>query len=205
MNVRTHFRWSLQLHPALLAALLPVGVAITVAVAWGGALVSDLGKGNASELYAELDGGHHWQVYRWDSAVGTRVFSSCWTGLSVGPYNHGDPAKLLPGWSRLTPQDAAAPQVQSDVQDGWGFPFRSLGCRSAIRLLGSTPQTTTTGSIPLRSPRHVGDRGLYLPLEPLWGGFAGNSLLNGLLSMVIAAGARDLRRAYRGRGATPGP
>ena len=184
---------------ALLALLLPLGALINVAVAWAGALFSDLASGKLCELYAELPGGHHWEVYRWDRALGTRVLSRCWLGPAPGPYNHGDPAKLLPRGGRLFPLDTAAPQEQSDVEEGWGFPFRSLSCRAAIRPDGGATKTTTTGAIRLRVPRRAGERGLYLPLVPLWGGFALDALLYGLLSLVLYAAARDLRRALRRR------
>ena len=42
----------------------------------------DRGDGRISELYAQLPGERHWEVYRWDNAAGTRVFSKCWTGFN---------------------------------------------------------------------------------------------------------------------------
>jgi hypothetical protein len=172
---------------------------MTLAVAWGGALTTDLARGRLLELYADLGNGWHWEVYRWDRVLGARVLSRSWEGLAPGPYNHGDPAALEPSWGGVPRPDPAAPQEQADVVEGWGFPFRAFGCGASMRMAGEEMQTTTAGVLNLAEPRAPGDGGLYLPLEPLWAGLALDTLLWGLLALVAHALARDARRALARR------
>ncbi len=195
---------SLRFRPVQLA-LLPLGAVISVAVAWGGALTSNLAAGNLLELYAEIENGWHWEVYRWDTAMGTRLLSRSWEGMAPGPYNHGDPAALEPRWGAIPRPDRSAPQEQADVLEGWGFPFRALGCRASMRMDGDEFKTVTTGVLDLRDPQVPGARGLYLPLHPLWGGLALDVLLAGLCTLVVYAMARDARHALARRRAAASP
>ncbi len=183
-----------------IAALVAAGTLLNLIVAWTGALTMDVSRGRLTELYTELGSDHHWEIYRWDNAPGTRVFSRTWSGLAPGPYNNGDPADLLAAWGRTAPPDHDAPEVVSCIDEAWGVPFRSMACRTVSRPTPEGRFTTVSSHVlRLTEPRRPGGSGLYLPLRPAWGGFAVNSLLYALLALVIYALARDLTRAVRRR------
>ena len=183
-----------------IAGLLAAGAALSVAVAWTSALTLDVSHGRLTELYTELGQEHHWEIYRWDNAPGTRVFSRTWYGFAPGPYNNGDPADLLASWGRTVPPDPDTPEVVSYIDEAWGFPFRSVACRTVSRPTPEGRHTTVSSHVlRLTKPRRPGGSSLYLPLRPVWGGLAVNSLLYALLVLVIYAVARDIRRAIRRR------
>ena len=101
---------SVRQHLLMATGLVAIGAALNVAMAWTSALSVDLGHQSVAELYATVGDEHHWDVYRWKCISGTRVLSRCWLGFASGPYNHGDPADLVPHWSRIeTPADQRTP------------------------------------------------------------------------------------------------
>jgi hypothetical protein len=189
--VRSRFLW--------ITLSLAIGAVINVAAAWTCALAADIGAASASELYTPLGPEHHWEVFRWDSGPGTRVFSNCWSGMPPAPFNAGPPETLLPGWMNIDPPDQDAPEVVSHIGEAWGYPMRSMSCRTESRPVADGTVTTTSGVVRLRSAEHRGGRGLYLPMTPIWAGFSVNTVLYALLGLVVYAAARDLSRLVRRR------
>ncbi len=177
-----------------------IGAVLNVAVAWTCAVTMDLGRGTISELYAEIGLEHSWEVYRWDNMAGTRVMSRCWRGFAPGPYNDGDPADLLTSWGRIVaPSDPLYPS-RSEIDEGWGFPMRSVGCHYALLWTARGDRSATeAGVLKLRASAGPGDRGLYLPLKPLWRGFVINTLVYALVVVAIHGAARDVTRTIQRR------
>ena len=180
------------------ACLAAIGASLNVAVAWTCALTVDLGQQSVDELYTDIGLEHHWEVYRWKGLSGTRVLSRCWTGFAPGPYNHGDPADLVASWGRTeTPTEPLAPSL-SEIDDGWGVPLRSMGTYVTVQWSADGEKSfSRTGIFTLRSSAGAGERGVYLPLLPLWLGFLGNTIAYALVVIAIRGAVRDLVRAIR--------
>jgi hypothetical protein len=184
-----------------ITVLLAIGAVLNVATAWACALVLDIGAASPSALYTPLGTEHHWEVFRWDNAPGTRVLSRQWGGMGPAQFNPGQPEALVPGWMSIDPPDRDAPEDVSQVGEAWGYPMRSMSCSSESRSVAGGPLTTTSGGIArLRPAERRGGRGLYLPLHPIWAGFSVNTVLYALVCMVIFAAARDVTRVIRRRG-----
>jgi hypothetical protein len=183
----------------IISGALALGAVINVAVAWCCAATLDLGHGRIGEVYAELPGERHWEVYRWDNAAGTRVLSKCWTGFAPGPYNHGEPRDLLASWGRIEPPDSTG----AAIDEGWGLPFRSMSLHAVTEPApGRVIETPAIGLLRVTMPRSVGGPAVHLPLLPLWGGFLLNTVVYALAVVVAWAAIRDLVRAVgrrRGR------
>jgi hypothetical protein len=192
--------WIVRRHLVRIAVLLAIGAVINVATAWACALMFDIGAAPAWELYTPLGAEHHWEVFRWDGGPGTRVVSRCWAGLAPAPHNLGWPEELLPGWMSIDPPDRDAPVIVSRIGEAWGYPMRSMSCRSESRpAADGTMTTATSGVARLRPADRRGGRGLYLPLNPVWIGFSVNTALYALLGLVVCAAGRDLGRLVRRR------
>ncbi|MHC4414192.1 MAG: hypothetical protein ACYS0G_02790 [Planctomycetota bacterium] len=194
----------------VIASGLLLGAVINVAVAWTCAAVVDLGGGTAKELYVPLAESHHWWVVRWDRAGGSRIFSRCWSGLAGGPYNEGDPERLLARWGHIERPDPDAPEPLTQVVEAWGLPSRALWLRAETRPASTGTATTSTAHVfRVRRAGPQGEGGISLPLEPVWLGFAVNTVLYALAVLVVTAVARDARRALRRppgqRAPPPGP
>ena len=178
-----------------IAVTLVVGALINVIVAWSGAAMTNVGRGTVSELYTDLGGGNHWEVFRWDTFAGSRIFSSCWQGATPAPHNPGDPATRLSGWAGIEPPDRETPQFKTVVREAWGVPARSMTC-------GFVSDQTSPGKterrkdhvLQVRSPRRNGTAGIYLPLAPTWLGFAINTVVYALVALVASAVPRDVVR-----------
>ncbi len=185
-------------HLLLAAGLVAIGAVLNVTVAWTCAAVVDLGHQSVEELYTDIGDEYHWEVYRWKNAWGTRVLSRCWRGFASGPYNHGNPADLVASWGWIeTPVDPVAPS-RSEIDDGWGVPLRSMGCHVTVQWSDDGEKSfSRTGVLTMRSAAGAGDRGIYLPLRPLWLGFAGNTIAYALVVIAIRGAVRDLVRAIR--------
>jgi hypothetical protein len=178
----------------IIGAALVGGVVTNVTVAWGSAATLDIGRGRISELYTELPGERHWEVFRWDNAAGTRVLSKCWTGFAPGPYNHGEPRDLLASWGRIEPPDATG----AAIDEGWGLPFRAMSLHTGSEPgPGGDIETPEVGVLRVTLPGSVGGSALHLPVAPLWGGFLLNTVVYTLAIVVAWAAARDLVRAIR--------
>jgi len=176
----------------IISSALALGAVINVAVAWGCAAAFDLGHGRVSELYAELSGERHWEVYRWDNAAGTRVLSTCWTGFAPGPYNHGEPQDLLASWGRIEPPDSTG----AAIDEGWGLPLRTMSLHIVTESApGHTAETPEIGVLRVTMPRSIGGTAVHLPVLPLWGGFLLNTVTYALAVAVAWAAIRDLVRA----------
>ena len=181
----------------MIAGALSLGAVINVAVAWSSAMATDLRRGTMTELYAKLSDEHHWEVYRWNHAAGTRIFSKCWSGLASGPFNHGDPGELLASWGRIE-RPGTAPPSGAEIDEGWGLPLRSMSLHTvATRDDGGAIQTMTSAAIRLRKPQGFTRRGILLPLLPAWRGFVFNTIVYALAVVVIRAAVRDITRAIR--------
>lgn len=177
-----------------------IGAVLNVAVAWTCAVTMDLGRGTISELHAEVGLEHSWEVYRWDNMAGTRVMSRCWRGFAPGPYNDGDPADLLTSWGRIVAPSEPLYPSRSEIDEGWGFPMRSVGCHYALQwTAGGDKSISETGVLKLRASTGPGDRGLYLPLKLLWRGFVLNTLVYALIIVAIHGAVRDGVRMIRRR------
>ncbi len=170
-----------------------VGAVLNLAVAWTCALTMDVGHGQVSELFAEVGSEHHWEVYRWDTIAGTRIMSRCWTGFAPGPYNHGDPADQLSGWGRIDTPTAPLPTARTEIDEGWGLPMRSMGCHFAVQWTADGKDASDSGVLMFRASTGVGEPGLYVPLAPLWLGFALNTIVYGLVIIAVHGAVRDLR------------
>ncbi len=176
------------------------GAVLNIAVAWTCAVATDIGRGTISELYTEIGLEHSWEVYRWDNAAGTRVMSRVWRGFAPGPYNHGDPAGLLATWGRIDVPSEPLPPSHSEIDEGWGFPMRSVGCHFTLLWNDQGDRSTSqVGVLKLRASTGVGDRGLYLPLNLLWRGFVINTIVYALVIVAIHGVVRDVARAIRRR------
>ncbi|MHC4422958.1 MAG: hypothetical protein ACYS1E_20550 [Planctomycetota bacterium] len=180
----------------IIGGALALGAVINVAVAWGCAAAFDLGHGRISELYAELPGERHWEVFRWDNAAGTRVFSKCWTGFAPGPCNHGEPQDLLASWGRIEPPDLTG----AAIDEGWGLPLRTMSLHIVTEPApGRAVETPAIGVLRVTMPRSVGGATIHLPALPLWGGFLLNTVIYALAVVVAWAAIRDLVRAIERR------
>ncbi len=176
----------------VVAVFLVLGAVLNLAVAWGGAAASDFGTGEVLELYAGLGDARHWEVYRWERFLGTRILSRTWRGPAPADANDGDPAELLSGWGEIRPPAAATAEDATQIDEAWGFPARTLSCRSdsahdrgrmsgVIRLGGGSGDVTC------------------LPAQPIWPGVALNTVCYGLVSMVAFGAGRDASRALRSK------
>ncbi len=171
-----------------------VGAVLNVAVAWTCALTMDLGRGQVSELFADIGPDHHWEVYRWDNLAGTRVMSRCWRGFAVGPFNHGDPADHLTFWGRIGRPTAPMPNVRSEIDEGWGLPMRSMACYfTAQSTTDGEPESHNSGVFSIRKSSGIGERGLHLPMTPLWLGSVVNTIVYALVIVAVHGALRDLR------------
>ena len=170
-----------------------LGAVLNLAVAWTCALTTDLGHGQVSELFADVGQEHHWQVYRWDRTAGTRIMSRCWTGFAPGPFNHGDPAKLLSGWARIDTPTAPLARARTEVDEGWGLPMRSMGCHFAVQWTADGKDAINIGVLSIRKSSGVGEASLYLPMTPLGLGFVINTIVYALVIIAVHGAVRDLR------------
>lgn len=169
------------------------GLVLNPAVAWAFALLTDVSRSQVSEVYAELDGETHWEVYRWESMAGTRILSRCWSGIAPGPYNHGDPNDQLSGWGRIEEPVTPLPRALSEVDEGWGLPMRSMGCRFSVRSTDDGRDSHNSGVLSIRKSAAAGERGYYLPVIPLWPGFALNTIVYAMVIFAAHGAVRDLR------------
>ena len=177
-----------------------IAAALNVATAWACALVVDIGAAPVREFYTALGGENHWEVFRWDRGTGTRVLSYCWSGRAPALCNPGRPETLLPHWGSIDPPDPDAPDIVSRIDEAWGFPMRSMLGRFESRpTADGTALMTRTGVISFRPAEPGGERGLYLPLIPVWTGFLVNTAVCALVVLVVYAGVRDLGRMARRR------
>ena len=171
-----------------------LGAMLNLAVAWTCALTINLGNGQVSELFTDIGPDHHWEVYRWDTFAGTRIMSRCWKGNAPGPVNHGDPADHLSIWGTIDTPTAPLPRVRSEIDEGWGFPMRSMGCYFTVQsTTDGEPRSHNTGVLSIRKSNGVGESGLYLPMTPLWLGSVLNTIVYALVIVAVHGAVRDLR------------
>lgn len=158
----------------IIVVLLAAGALINTSIALTCASRCDVSKGRQLELYTPLGESHHWEVFRWQSPAGSRIMSRVWEGRGPAECNEGDPGILLSGWGGITAPDPAAPQAGSQIDEGWGVPLRSIG-------------------------RHLqaDDSDRPASLEPLWVGFAADTVVYSLAVLVLYALGRDACRALR--------
>ena len=180
------------------AGLVAIGAVLNVTVAWTSAATVDLGRQSVAELYTDIGDEHHWEVYRWEGLLGTRVLSRCWRGLTAGQYNQGNPADLLASWGWIeTPAEPLAPSL-SEIDDGWGVPLRSMGCHMTVLWSADGEKSySRTGIFAIRPSTGFKGRGVYLPLRPLWLGFTANTIVYALVVVAIRGAVRDMVRAIR--------
>ena len=178
--------------------LVAIGAVLNVAVAWACAAAVDLGRQSVHRLYTDIGDEHHWEVYRWKCIWGTRVMSRCWTGPGPGSDNYGNPADLVASWGWIeTPVAPLAPS-RSEIDDGWGVPLRSMGCHVTVQWSDDGEKSfSKTGVFTMRASTGPGNHGVYLPLRPLWLGFAGNTIVYALVVIAVRGAVRDLVRAIR--------
>lgn len=182
-----------------LASFLASGAVVNVLVAWGCAAALDFRGAATTDSYAPLGNAYHWWVVRWDTAAGTRVLSRCWQDIDPGPFTEGRPQELLASWGQIVPPDPQDPQTLSQIDEAWGFPFRTLACRMEARPADSQSGTTTTVSkvVHLREPKGAGEPGIYVPVGVVWRGFLLNTIFYGLVTLALVAVVRDLRGLHR--------
>ncbi|MHC4275205.1 MAG: hypothetical protein ACYSUR_16275 [Planctomycetota bacterium] len=192
--------WTVKGHLVKITALLAIGAVVNVATAWACALALDIGEASVSELYTPLGPEHHWEVFRWDAAPGTRVVARCWRGMGPSPYNPGAPELLLPRWTSIDPPDRDTPEAVSHVGEAWGYPMRSMSCGSVSRpAADGSLITATRGIARLQSSDRRGGAGLYLPTKPIWTGFSVNTVLYALVGLAVYGALRDSSRLLRRR------
>ena len=182
-----------------LASFLAAGAVLNILVAWGCAAALDFRGAAVEDSYLPLDNAYHWWVVRWDAAARTRVMSRCWQDIDPGQYTEGQPHELLTSWGHIVPPNPQDPQTLSQIDEAWGFPFRSLACYVESRPAGGQAGITTTVSkvIHVRQPRRNGERGIYLPVAVMWPGFLLNTTFYGLVTLALVAVVRDLRGMRR--------
>ena len=172
---------------------LVIGAILNVAVAWTFAATLDVGRGSVLELYKCVDDSHHWEVFRWDRGAGTRVMSRSWRGQGPAEYNEGNPELLLARWGSIESPDLNTTDEISRIDEAWGYPMRAIALRFTSSRAPDGTTTTTENYLKLAAT------GRSLPVEPLWAGFAVNSIIYALASLVIYALGRDAISALRHR------
>ncbi len=185
-------------HALLALLLLLLGAAVSLGVAWGGALGRGFGKAGLLEQYAPVGPTHHWLVHRWDVVAGTRIMSSVWDGNVGEPYNQGPPERLLSAWGRIDVPDAEHTREVRQIDEAWGFPLRAMACRfESIPTLGGAPLESREHILSLRVAEGADDRGRYVPMRPIWLGLGIDTVLYALGLMVTTALVRDGWRLLR--------
>ena len=200
-----------------LALFLFLGAIINVAVAWG--LVWTLGVHQEPVLWqsvivSRIDGespNHTWSVTRYNYTGATRVFSSYRPPYPDVGYD-GDPGSLLPSWN----PDYFSGIKREDLvnlvrmQEGRGFPMLSLwGQAAADNKVVSLPDCELEYAI-LINPNEplMGSYGnlpalnnlyqiRFLPLHPIWPGFAINTIFYAVLVWCITLAPFTARRMIR--------
>ena len=207
-----------------LALLLFLGAIVNVAVAWGLAWKLDVTRGHTTvKNLIEAEVGketpyHLWGVYRLKRPGAMRVFSYHMTA-STGSSDGRDPGSLLPSWN----QDYFL-EIQRDewnkfarMQDGRGWPMLALwGQAVADSKMSSQPFCEVEYAILLtdfidRTLFSFGPSAFlslyrevstlwqvrFLPLHPIWLGFAINTVFYAALLWIVTLGPGTARRIIR--------
>lgn len=178
----------------LIGGLLALGAFLNLAVAWTWGLATSFTRGPALECYAALGEDHHWTVHRWNRPAATRIISKSWHGFGGGPYPKGSPSFLLAAWGRIEPPDVTTPGTVTQIDEAWGFPLRTVACRVTVCEQQDRSTLSYANLLALGAVNEDGQQEGYLPLRLIWWGFAVNSVLYGLLVLVVYAALRDLTR-----------
>ena len=212
-----------------LVVFLLLGAVVNVAVAWGLAWKLDVSRGHTTRkslIDAEVGKEtpyHLWGVYRLERPGAMRVFSYHMTA-STGSSDGRDPGSLLPSWN----QDYFL-EIQRDewnklarMQDGRGWPMLALWGQAVADSMSSQPFCEVEYAILLT---YYIDPSLYffgpspflsvyrevsilwqvrfLPLHPIWRGFAINTVFYAALLWIVTLGpgtARCINCGYDLRG-----
>lgn len=178
------------LRASVLAILLAVAAATTVAIGWVSALLHDpasrLGTSGVSASAPP-----RWVIVRWETLTATRIASH----RTAAPDEGGSLGLVVsPSWSRtaMIPSEHAS---AGDIEDARGWPFRSL--RSKVRYkYAFTPEWNIDAKLEVHGGIRVGPlpwtdhhTGEYrvLPVRPIVGGFAANTCIFWGVGVVAAA------------------
>ena len=202
-----------------LVVFLLLGAIVNVAVAWGLTWKLDVYQEsvlwhsvNVSGVVGESPN-HEWNVTRYNCTGVTRVFSSYFSPASDAGYDD-DPGDLLPSWN----QDFFSGVGREDLtnlvrmQDGRGLPMLSLwGQAAADEKVSSLPDCELEYAI-LTNPNDplTGSYGnlralsilmqiQFLPLHPIWPGFAINTIFYAVILWMLTLGPFTARRMIRRR------
>ena len=199
-----------------LALFLLLGTIVNVAVAWGLAWKLDINQGHAtvkSLIVAEVAGetpNQLWGVYRHKRSGAMRVLSYH-LETSMGASNGGDPGSLLPSWNQDYFLEIHRDELNEFVrmQDGRGWPMLALwGQAFADSKMSSPPFCEVEYAI---MPTDFIDPTLYfssgpspfigvygeasilwqirfLPLYPIWPGFAINTIFYAAILWMLMLG-----------------
>ena len=212
-----------------LALFLTIGAVINVAVAWGLAWKLDVTRGHSTvKNLIEAEVGketpyHLWGVYRLKRPGAMRVFSYHITA-STGSSDGRDPGSLLPSWNQDYFLEIHRDELNkfARMQDGRGWPMLALWGQAvadskqssqpfceveyAILLTDFIDRTLFSfGPSPFLSLyREVSTlwQVRFLPLRPIWLGFAINTIFYASLLWCVTLGpftARRIIRRKRGR------
>jgi hypothetical protein len=190
---------------------------VNIAVAWGCALAIHFDTmwylDGASGGVLEVEHSYqHWLVHR-DQKPGACRIASQWADRDLridlsGAWPENRPEALIPDWAA-----SARPDVASASRSTWhyrwvdarGWPLLALGTGIAcdtsshanaesVRILGGIPIDQPT----LGSMRSIGGNQRFIPLRPIWPGFAINTLFYAGILWLLFAAPFALRRRFRG-------
>ncbi len=209
-----------------LVVFLIFGAIVNIAVAWGCAWKLDVYQepvlGKSVNIAGEVGKtpNHMWSVHRYNCTGATRVFSYYFSPAPYASYD-GDPGSLLPPWNQGFFSGIGREDLGNlvRIQDGRGWPKLALwGQAVADDTMLSIPYCKLEYAIlitdftnPTRPLMVINGGSLagvilrrvqFLPLNPIWLGFAINTVFYASilwLLTLVPFSARQMIRRKRGR------
>ena len=204
-----------------LALFLLLGATVNVAVAWGCAWKLDVHRGRGTGMSVNVAGvvgttpNRMWSVERYERTGATRVSCYYFTPYTPVPY-YGDPGSLLPAWNQdyFSGVHRDALNEFERIQDGRGWPMLALWGQAvagskmssppyceveyAILLTDFTdPTQFFFGGVVRSRPGAILRQVRFLPLHPIWPGFAINTVFYAALLWIVILGPGTARRVIR--------
>ena len=203
-----------------------LGAILNVGVAWALVFMHDPTLNDGTEESYSRDGDSRYAYMDWRISRrrvrGSEVVVSSWSGPAGGtitmPGNSGEPETLVPKWAPELSACSKPSPVDSDTvgiarMDGWpAFTLRGrVICTDGVDLRGDEPVSTrdfqvrTAQVIRALPPNSLDvDELRFVPICPIWPGFAINTILYAaILWLPFAALGRFRRRRRIKRGLCP--
>ncbi len=189
-----------------LVACLFLGAIVNVTVAWGCAVSIVVGPKTSFKEWVPLETERTsttaWAVQRWRRQGAYRIISS-WDGNSSGLPGDLPYVRPLPAWS-LPQQTIKAGDVRYSLMDARGWPALAMCSAVAQDYTGVSgedfPETAFVSGLRISG----GDRPFtcfreneFLPLRPIWPGFAINTVFYAVILWVLTFGPFAMRRVIR--------